>query len=78
MTAKCSCGQPIIWARDAVTGRLTPVDRDSAGDMHGDLAISHRDQDLVCRGLSGAGQLQPGEKRGLCHWTTCIGKTKNR
>ena len=77
-TARCTCGQPVLWAEDAVTGRLIPVDKDSAGDPHGDLAISHRGQDLVCRDLSGGGQLQPGEKRGSCHWTTCLGKKASR
>lgn len=73
-TARCTCGQPVIWAEDTVTGRLIPVDKDSAGDPHGDLAVSYRDRVLVSRDLSGGGQLRPREKRGTCHWRTCTNR----
>lgn len=70
--ATCSsCGREIDWAK-TVAGRLTPIDKDSAGQPGGNLGvIRHPNGDLTCRVLTADRPLEQGEVMGVAHWATC-------
>lgn len=71
MSATCSsCQKEIDWARTEA-GRMTPVDRDSAGQPGGNLGVWREDGELRCRVLTADKPLREGEKLGLAHWASC-------
>lgn len=70
--AECrSCRIEIDWAQ-LPDGKPIPVDRASAGDPSGNLAV-HRTTagTLKARYLKSGEQLQPGEVRGISHFASC-------
>ena len=70
--AECrSCRITIDWAQ-LPDGKPVPVDRASAGDPKGNLAV-HRTTagTLKARVLKAGEQLQPGEVRGISHFASC-------
>ena len=70
--AECrSCRIPIDWAQ-LPGGKPVPVDRDSAGDPNGTLAVRRTPAGtLQARVLKSGEQTQPGEVRGISHFASC-------
>jgi hypothetical protein len=70
--AECrSCYSKIDWAQ-LPDGKGIPVDRSSAGDPNGNLAVRRtRAGNLRARVLKSTEQPQPGEIRGVSHFATC-------
>jgi len=69
--ANCgSCGTVIDWAL-LPTGKRIPVDRASAGDPNGNLAVKRDGGKLHARYLKAGQQPEGGEKRGISHFATC-------
>ena len=75
MTEICKaagCGAEIDFARTQA-GKMMPVDRATAGQPGGTLAVWRgTDGDLYCRTLrTPAEELEPGEILGTSHYVTC-------
>lgn len=70
--SECKACQAVIdWALTP-RGAHMPVDRDSAGQPGGDLAV-WRDElgNLRCRALQDGEELRSRERQGQSHWSTC-------
>ena len=69
---KCSSCPAMVDFAVTETGKLMPVDHDSAGDSDGNLEV-WRDElgHLRCRVLIMDEALAPGRQRGVVHWSTC-------
>ena len=70
--AECrSCQITVDWAT-LPDGKTIPIDRSSAGDPTGNLAVRRTDTGtLEVRYLKGGEEPEPGEKRGISHFATC-------
>lgn len=70
--ASCrSCGATVDWA-NLPGGGPVPVDRASAGDPKGNLAVRRTDAGtLAVRYLKGGEQPADGEKRAISHFASC-------
>jgi len=70
--AKCgACPAEIDWAL-LPSGKRLPVDRASADDPKGNLAIlRHPDGKLTVRYLKRSEQPEPGEHRAISHFASC-------
>ena len=70
--ASCdSCHAVIDWAL-LPSGKRIPVDRASAGDPKGKLAVKRLDDgQLHARYLKKGDQPEGGEKRGISHFASC-------
>ena len=66
------CGAQIAWARTVPGGKPMPVNRGSANDPAGNLAVWKQDGKLWCRVLKAGEDPAEGQFRGVCHWATCV------
>lgn len=73
MVRSCvSCQAMVDFAFHAGGGGSMIIDRKSAGDPKGNLAVWRKpDGTLWYRVLRKGEEPRPGEKRGLPHWATC-------
>lgn len=66
-----SCQIPVDWGT-LPDSKAIPIDRSSAGDPKGNLAVRRTDAGtLKVRFLKADEQPEPGEKRGISHFATC-------
>ena len=77
--AECrSCLIKIDWAQ-LPDGKPVPVDRSSAGDPSGNLAVRRTGAGtLLARVLKQGEQPEPGEVRGISHFATCPQAAEHR
>jgi hypothetical protein len=78
VTARCrsaSCQAEIDWAQSVpeagVAPSLMPVDRASADDPSGNLAVWREGRTLRFRVLAKGEGPRPGEHRGISHYASC-------
>jgi hypothetical protein len=73
-----SCPAKIDWAK-LPNGKAIPVDRASADDPAGNLAVSRQeDGRLAARYLKGREDPGPGEHRGISHFAACPNARQHR
>lgn len=77
MTECRSCRAVIDWAL-LPTGKRIPVDRASAGDPAGNLAVVRLNGELHARYLRDGQQPEGSEKRGISHFATCPDADQHR